>query len=134
MANPTDTSPPPPAPLKHEPDVVSIRGVLWSGFGLVVIGVAAAFVIVGVLSWLQDRHAASQAPLPVVMKKRLVLPSGIDKIPGPVLQQKDQTALVELRAKEDRELNRPPHWIDRKKGIVGIPIERAMELVAKDKK
>jgi hypothetical protein len=100
----------------------------------VVLCVVAAVVTGGFLSWLQERHAAAQTPLPAVMLKRAVLPSGLDKIPGPVLQPRDQAALVELRAQEDRELNGPPRWIDRKKGVVGIPIERAMELVVKEKK
>lgn len=36
-----------------------------------------------------------------------------------------------LRAVQEAELN-SYRWIDKERGIVGIPIERAMELVAKD--
>jgi hypothetical protein len=39
--------------------------------------------------------------------------------------------LTELRAKEDAELG-SYGWVDRKKGIVRIPIDRAMELVVQD--
>jgi hypothetical protein len=40
--------------------------------------------------------------------------------------------LVTRRAQQQERLVAPPRWIDRDKGIVQIPIDRAMELVIKE--
>lgn len=49
--------------------------------------------------------------------------------PAPTLQAAPRDDLLALRAREDAELGSYA-WIDRDKGLVRIPIERAMELVA----
>ena len=53
----------------------------------------------------------------------------IEKFPGPRLQVKPEADLAAFRAREDEELNHYG-WIDRKAGVVRIPIERAMDLIA----
>ena len=52
--------------------------------------------------------------------------------PEPRLQTNAPGELQRWRATEDEMLNRY-EWIDREKGIVRIPITRAMELVAQQK-
>jgi hypothetical protein len=47
--------------------------------------------------------------------------------PAPELQQAPITEMVALRASEEAALNRCD-WIDRKAGIIRIPVQRAMEL------
>ncbi len=47
------------------------------------------------------------------------------------LLEPESTALRELRAQEELKLSRY-QWIDREKGIVRIPIERAAELTLRD--
>jgi hypothetical protein len=63
---------------------------------------------------------------------RCVLPRDLDKIPPPRLQESEPVDLVKLRQAEDFLLNRYG-WIDRDKGIVHIPVEEAMRLLADPK-
>jgi hypothetical protein len=49
--------------------------------------------------------------------------------PKPVLQPDPHRDLVELRRSEDARLH-SYQWIDRRTGVVRIPIDRAMDLVA----
>jgi hypothetical protein len=51
------------------------------------------------------------------------------QFPEPRLQVAPQIDLAALRTREDTELN-TYGWIDRKTGVVRLPIERAMDLVA----
>lgn len=51
--------------------------------------------------------------------------------PDPRLQTQPRRNLEELRAAEERSLARY-RWIDKEQGIVQIPVERAMELVAEE--
>jgi hypothetical protein len=50
--------------------------------------------------------------------------------PGPRLQTDPQNEMKRLRAEEEKWLN-SYHWVDRQKGIVGIPIEEAMKKLAR---
>jgi hypothetical protein len=50
--------------------------------------------------------------------------------PGPRLQTDSKADLRRFRAEEDRQLN-GYHWIDRQKGIVRIPIDQAMQKLAR---
>lgn len=49
--------------------------------------------------------------------------------PAPQLQTNPSQDLANFRAEEERRLN-TYYWIDRQKGIVHLPIERAMEKLA----
>ena len=53
----------------------------------------------------------------------------LQRFPRPNLEVSPQDNLLSLRMREDVELNQY-RWIDRKSGVVGLPIERAMELLA----
>ena len=53
----------------------------------------------------------------------------LHRFPRPNLQVSPHEDLLRLRTREDAELNQY-RWIDRKSGVVGLPIERAMELLA----
>ena len=75
-----------------------------------------------------DRNANSgPAPQPAQVYERL------QGIPGPRLQVDDEADLAALRAEEAAKL-KGYHWVDRKAGVVRIPIERAMHLLTDPKK
>lgn len=76
------------------------------------IGILGAFLIVAALAWAIHRYA-QPAPL------------GEDRA---ALRAK---ALADLRAAEAEALTTPA-WIDQPKGIVRLPIDRAMALVQRD--
>jgi hypothetical protein len=51
--------------------------------------------------------------------------------PQPRLQTNPPEDLAQFRAEEDRRLN-GYYWVDKKKGVVHIPIEQAMKELAKE--
>jgi hypothetical protein len=52
-------------------------------------------------------------------------------VPAPVLQISPRADMARFKAEEDREMT-SYGWVDRDRGVVRIPIDRAMAKVAKD--
>jgi hypothetical protein len=107
----------------HERHDASVRWILWSGAGLV--GLAALIQVVLYFHmeglW-RLRQRALPAPSPVAS----ALPS---EPPAPRLETAPALDLRALRAAEDAQLH-GYGWVDRRAGVVHIPIERALDLVA----
>ena len=105
---------------------VDVRAVSKFGIGLACGVIAAAF-----LMWfLFDRYAAkamlsSRQPEPMARSNPRKDP------PEPRLQPDPAMDLKQFRSGEDAVLH-GYGWVDPEKGIVRIPVERAMELVAKE--
>jgi hypothetical protein len=75
------------------------------------------------MGWLLRVFSPTQAkPPPIVSESEPLRP-------GPKLQVSPARELSELRAMEDLQLH-SYRWVDVEAGIVSIPIERAMELIA----
>ena len=106
----------------HEERDVRLRPLLIGLFGIAAI-VAGSFVLVAavqnVVSRMADARAVSERPR-VAMRE---LP------PEPRLQPAPVEDLHEMLAEHDALLS-SYGWVDREKGVVRIPIERAMQLVA----
>jgi hypothetical protein len=105
------------------------RDVVFRPIVLAAVGLLAVIVFVFVsMQWLFDYYAAREArrsePNPLAESYARELP------PEPRLQTAPVQDLRQLRAAEDAVLN-SYGWIDRKNGVVRIPIERAMELLAR---
>jgi len=110
----------------HEERDVDVRSV--AKFG---VGITAGVIFAALLMWfLFDRFAAretrlSPQPEPMASSNPQKQP------PEPRLQKSPVIDLHEFRAGEDAFLN-SYGWVDPGKGIVRIPVERALELVAKE--
>jgi len=92
-------------------------------FGIALLGVMlVSLVLMGLLfryyNVREERRDQSASPLGAVAQP-----------PGPRLQVTPGRDLVEQRAAETEQLD-GYEWIDRDAGIVAIPVERAMDLVA----
>ena len=98
---------------------------------LVGAGLAALTAVVLVALWFQllALWNSRQRGLPPPSPLATALP---DVPPEPRLETTAALELRALRAEEERRLH-GYGWIDRSAGVVHIPIERAMELVAKEK-
>jgi hypothetical protein len=94
----------------HEQSDISVKAVAASAL---VLAAVVGLVLAVVAAWL---HPAGYH----------VLVPGVHP-PEPVLQAHAKEDLAKLRAGEEAALN-SYGWVDRKTGIVRIPIERAMEL------
>lgn len=105
----------------YEKRDVSVRGIMW--FAAALLG-AVVIILFGL--WLSefglnrlypDGDTASRIGTPRI------------EPPQPRLQSSPATDLRELRAAEDAVLT-SYGWVDRKAGVIRIPIERAMELTS----
>jgi hypothetical protein len=118
----------PNASIGHEPHRFNIRAVVMAGVCLTGISIAALVVVAGIMRGLEP---AEKRPDPMMTGRR-VLPEDITKIREPVLQDSNADDLIALRKKEAA-LLAEYGWVDRAKGVVRVPIERAMELVAEER-
>ena len=108
----------------EESDVDARRLVLWV-VGLVV--VLAISTGVSVLLF----HALARRAERLDPKFSPLAPLANPPPPEPRLLQNEPDDLATVRAEEDRLLH-GYDWVDKDKGIVRIPIERAMDLVSKE--
>ncbi len=101
---------------------------------LVVGGIVVYFVIWGLYHFMDARQRGrlgQQSPLvkQVETDTRIVSPDEIKKFPQPRLERNERIEIKDFRLKEEQTLN-SYGWVDEKAGVVRIPIERAMQLVA----
>lgn len=117
----------PPSP-GHERSDVHTRGIWFAGLGIAVTCVVIAFIMTLMFNHLyqrakmEDRRAAENNTASAVAQSR-------PQFPGPQLVIKSGTDLAAFRAEEEKKLN-DYGWVDKKAGIVRIPIERAIDLTA----
>ena len=108
--------------VSHEKSDVDLRCITYLGAGLTVLVV----VILGLLVWLFNYFSARelrQGHTPQGM------PKSAPETRAPRLQISPSTEMAEMRAAEDKVLT-SYGWIDKDKGVVRIPIERAMAIFA----
>ena len=110
----------------HEQSDISVGGV--GKFGLwILVGVVVSLGLMGLLfNRFEAREEAKAVPLPPMAKA-----NPRKQPPDPRLEEDPVKSLAEFRATEDARI-RSYAWIDPDKGVVQLPIERAMELVAKE--
>jgi hypothetical protein len=101
---------------------------------LAVGGVLVYFVIWGFYHFMDARQRSRQSPQGPLVKQveadtRIVSPDEVAKFPQPRLERNERVEIRDFRLKEEQTLN-SYGWVDEKAGMVRIPIERAMQLVA----
>ena len=117
-------APPPEVSIGHEKRDVSARPIALSALGLA--GVcAAAFMLMRLLfnffAVLESRQSAPPSPLAGAY--------GLKEPPEPRLQVSPLADLQALRARDAAALHSYA-WVDRDAGVVRIPIERAIAVLA----
>jgi hypothetical protein len=113
---------------------LSAHGIIAFLMSLVVGGVLVYFVIWGLYHFLDARQRSRQTQVSPLVKQvetdtRIVSPDEIKKFPQPRLEKNERIEINDFRLQEEQTLNRYG-WVDEKAGVVRIPIERAMQLVA----
>ena len=105
-------------------------GLIWITAGG--LAVSVAFVVIGItlmFAWLHSRDVAQQKRTRVDRVTAAVAATR-PQFPEPRLQVAPQDDLATFRAREDEEL-KTYEWVDRKAGVVRIPIEKAMDLLVR---
>jgi hypothetical protein len=108
----------------HEPDVVSVRGVLWFAFWLFAVAVAIHVGLWGLLRLFQFQVTRRQPEIAPAVR------ASLQRTPAaPRLETLPLVPRERLRADEDARLT-SYGWINRPGGIARIPIDAAMRIVA----
>jgi hypothetical protein len=121
-----------------ENEDMSPLGIFYFMAGLAIVVVVIYFIMVGMYRFLDSYDRTHQAPVnPMAIK------TGIDQtmnpreirdkaeatFPKPVLEYSEKTQFIKELATQDDTLA-SYDWVDQKAGIVRIPIDRAIDLVA----
>jgi hypothetical protein len=113
---------------------LSSQGVFAFLISLAVGGLLVYFVVWGLYDFLDARQRSHQPQQNPLVKQldadpRIVSPEEITKFPQPRLERNERVEIGDFRLKEEQTLN-SYGWVDEKAGVVRIPIERAMQLLA----
>lgn len=115
-------------------------GVLFFMVGLAVVGVLIYFIVVGFYKYLDAYDRTHQSPMNPMAVKTGVDPATMnfgeinnkvnESFPKPVLEYNERIQFTPEVAKEDQILG-SYDWVDQNAGIVRIPIDQAIDIVAK---
>jgi hypothetical protein len=105
----------------YETSDVSIRDIVAFGLGLVLLSVILSVVLVWMFHYFAARERAAQRPVSPLAGERERLP------PEPRLE-----GLTPLQKKPERETVEQGGygWVDREAGVVRIPVDEALDLLA----
>jgi len=107
---------------RHEQSTIRLRPIIWFGAGLLMLSV----VTFAAMTLLFDYFAARQTRVDV-LPSPLADPRQLP--PEPRLQVSPGSDVQRMREAEDAVLQ-SYRWVDREAGIVGIPIDRAVTILA----
>jgi len=113
---------------------LTARAVFTFLISLTLGGVLVYFVVGGLYEFMDARQKSRQPAQSPLVKQvdtntRVVSPEEITKFPQPRLEQNERVEINDFRLKEEQTLN-SYGWVDERAGVVRIPIERAMQLLA----
>ena len=110
-------APPPAAPERTDVDV---RAIVLLGIALVAIVAFCTVALLGLRAWLERDRAQHAGPSTAI--------SALRRFASPRLEPAPRNDIIELNREKAAKLHRY-RWIDRKAGVIQIPIERAMQLL-----
>ena len=106
----------------HETRDISVTVVIWFGVGLIVSAIAIYVAIAGLYRHFARQTSSREPTSRIALKTSMV-------VPPPQLQVNPTIDFEQFRAAEDAQLN-SYGWVDKRAGVIRIPIERAMDLIA----
>ena len=105
----------------HETRDINLRALTWTAIGLVVAAIAMYVTVGGLFNLFKRQDTSGGVPSRITTLGRLPSPPRLQINPAYDLQQ--------FRDAESAKLN-SYGWIDKSAGVVRIPIDRAMDLLA----
>jgi hypothetical protein len=108
--------------VSHQPiHDVSLRTLKWCIVGYFALLILAMLAMGGLFLWMESSKAEEAPETSIFAADRILAPE-------PRLQVSTLDDLARLREKEEQILD-SYRWVDKEAGIVGIPIDRAKELL-----
>jgi hypothetical protein len=115
-----------------EQEDLSSRSALYFLAGLVLVCVVVYLIVFGMYRILDSYATAHQPPVsPMVTPEtdtRAVTPENAETFPQPRLEENERTQFRSFIEDQDKKLA-TYDWVDKDRGTVRIPIDRAMELI-----
>jgi hypothetical protein len=108
--------------VSYEKRDINPRAILWVGVAIIISAVVIHFAVWGLFDFFSAREAHKGKPPATLFNTKRQQPQ------RPRLQTDAPADLQQMRARETATLE-SYGWVDRQKGIVHIPVERAMELL-----
>ncbi len=109
----------------HESTEISVRSIVIFGAVLIAISAGAMILLAGLMRSFSAEEKTDGATAEEIAADRP------GDFPAPRLQHHTTDDMLEYRAREDAAL-KSYGWVDRKAGIAQIPIDEAMNLIAKN--
>ena len=113
----------PPPGATHETKDVNALAIGIFGVSLAALCILTIILLIGLFRFFDKQEVAGHAPAEAPAAAMPGL------LPQPKLQEHEREDLNQMRAREDQILG-SYGWVDKDKGAVRIPIDRAMELLA----
>lgn len=104
----------------HETRDADVRPIVFTGLGLALVVAMVALLSYGVLTYLGAHRPAATRDNPMSVEDPQIPPN-------PRIEEHPAIEIQQLHAEEDRILS-SYGWVDKKAGVVRVPIDRAMEL------
>jgi len=111
--------------VRYEKEDINERSTFWFGFWILALMVGVSFLVKPLYNLLVARGIETQTPAAYVADAD---PEALGP-PAPRLQALPEIELAEFRAQEDAILGSYA-WVEKDRGVVRIPVEEAMRLVA----
>jgi hypothetical protein len=108
----------------HESNWIGLRSLAIFTAGLITTIVVVQLLLVLLMKGLEHREERVEA----LYRGRKAIE--IDQFPNPQLQQNPADDLVRMKAEEQRRIT-SYGWVDRKAGIARIPVDRAVDILAR---
>ena len=105
---------------------IGVKGIVWSGVALVVVALVVHFLIWGLLRGFDKLDDRQDVPLTPI---EAASPQPAD-FPEPRLQTHQELDLEKVREEEDLKL-RKAGWVNRQQGVVRVPVDVAIDVIAK---
>jgi hypothetical protein len=117
----TKRTAPSPKATGHETKDASVRGILFTGLGLLIAAAIALSIVYGIFQYLSTQPVTTAPPNPMAETSVQQFP------PEPRIEEHPAVEIQQLHAKEDSLLS-TYGWTDKTAGVVRIPIDRAIDL------
>ena len=119
--------------IGFEREDMGARNVYAFLIALALMGVLVHFVVKGIYGFMDSYEKAHQPPAnPLATAPENARAPGKDipnKFPLPRMEENERLGIKDFRMQEEQTLN-SYGWVDQQNGVVRIPIDRAMQLIA----